>query len=191
MDFSLLGSSEDSDWSLFAATDDNEISLEDISDINSSLASTDHSLDELFFDCDISSQDLFSSSPPQDYFKLEDISNATEISESVDSLGIHLEDLQESPSDSSPASSSHIPDFDQLQNLPHEIVERSRSSLIMTNEDHGSKHIYKKCSTMSVSPSKITCRWPFIYEIDTAQIGQCDTLIHKHVALDTSVVLSE
>jgi len=136
MDDYLLCSSQDSDWSLFLSDSDDvdDISLEDITEC-SVPTEEPNDLDENLFVSDDTSipEDDITSPTTDDFIKLEDLyQDETLDSTDYSQDNIPLEDLQESQSNSYssiPSSSPSIPDFDQLQNLPHEIVERSRYSL--------------------------------------------------------------
>jgi len=136
MDDYLLCSSQDSDWSLFLSDSDDvdDISLEDITEC-SVPTEEPNDLDENLFVSDDTSipEDDITSPTTDDFIKLEDLyQDETLDSTQYSQDNISLEDLQESQSNSYssiPSSSPSIPDFDQLQNLPHEIVERSRYSI--------------------------------------------------------------
>jgi hypothetical protein len=127
-DFCSLCSSQDSDWSLFSSGTDDEISLDDIAEITNiaSIApiAPKNPDQDLFNSDDFPETEI--SFGEDDLIKLADSSDNDD-PRSIDSFCISIEELQESQSDlSSLSTTPAIPDFDQLENLPYEIVERSR-----------------------------------------------------------------
>jgi hypothetical protein len=120
----------DSDWDLFSTEEDNDgdISLEEISDIAKAIPPVPGHLD----DCS-SHVNETQTSEPQNCKQEDDISNNESIKlENLydsDTTSTQLSNISETllqSSSPSPTSSSQFPNYDKLQNLPTEIVERPR-----------------------------------------------------------------
>lgn len=128
----------DSDWDLFSTEEDEEedISIEEMSDITGVSALVPDHLDDCSSDGNETqkseAQDVKQEgdTSSDEFIKLEDLydSNTTSTQSTYAS-----ETLLESSPSPPPTSSPHIPDYDQLQNLPNEIVERPRFRFFFTS----------------------------------------------------------
>ena len=128
----------DSDWDLFSTEEDNDgdISIEEMSDITEVLPPVPDHLDN----CSSNANETQISEPQDrkqeddissdEFIKLEDLYDSdTTSTQSTNTF----ETLLESSPSPSPTSSPQFPDYDQLQNLPNEIVERPRFLFFFTS----------------------------------------------------------
>jgi hypothetical protein len=128
----------DTDWELFACydeDDDGNISFEEITvldelcsvrDLLNYLSCTDDTQmsDDLY---DLEQQNKIDNRLMDEFIKLEDSYESDSTStQSTSPSSILTPHNNQSSSPPPPPATPQIPAFDQLQNLPHEIVERSR-----------------------------------------------------------------
>lgn len=168
----------DSDWDLFSTEEDNDgdISIEEISDVTKVFSLPDQlgscspnaneqiELQGCKREGDISSNE---------FIKLEDLYDSDITSTQSTNT---FKTLLESSLSPSPTTSLQFPNYDQLQNLPNEIVERPRCLSFFTSKfvENGFKIISNRCLTTSVAHLNMICPLKFTFVTDVTQIGLQD-----------------
>ena len=125
----------DSDWDLFLTEEvnDGDIFFKEISDIGKVISRVQEHLDDCSSDVNETQMSEPQNGKQEDDISHDELIKLEDLYDS-DTTSTQLSNISETfleSSSPSPTSSSQFPNYDKLQNLPTEIVERPRFSLLL------------------------------------------------------------